>query len=1165
MLPAGHRIGRYEIVRPLGRGGMGAVFLAHDPTLERFVAIKLLDTSDSAESRARILREARTASALNHPNICTIYEVGDAESRAFIAMEHVDGRPISESTPLPLEDAVRYGVEAADALAHAHDRGVVHGDLKAANALVAASGRLKIVDFGLARRVDPSASELTTSACGSAPGVAAGTPYAMAPELVRGGAADASSDVWALGVLLFEMLSGAKPFDASVVSDLFSAILRDPPARLPPHVPPGLCEIVQKCLAKNPSHRYQRAADVRLVLEVAASGLRRADRTTSGTVVAAGEPLPAPPIVEASSTLPFVGRRRELEQLAQIWTKAQSGHRQLVLLAGEPGIGKTQLALTFASRCVEERATVLVGRCDEEGLVPYQPFVEALTWYIRMSPEIDLRAQLAAAGGGSELSQLVPTLLHRRPDLPPPSMSVDTHRYRLFEAVGAFLGATATGRPLLLILDDLHWADKPTLLMLRHLVRAQQRASLCIACTYRESELGRTHPLAEMLADLRREPIVTRLSMRGLDESDVRDLVTAIVGSEALGLARHVSEITDGNPFFVGEILRHVNESGAIGKWRTAGSGSPAHLALPEGIREVIGRRLSRTSESCNRVLTTAAVVGREFDAAVLGALADLPEDRLLDALDEAMTAQLIAEVAGGHGRFTFMHALIRETLYGELSSSRRVRLHRRVAEALEGLAEGKPNPPLADLAHHFCQAAPAGNADKAVDYATRAGDRAIDVLAYEEASRFYDMAMQALEFSQGPSAALRRVDLHMRRARAFGALAMWAPKKREAEQALDLLPQDQTERRTELVLMIADACFYLLDIPGVRRFATEGLALAEQTGQSDLAADAQGWLAASLQADGDLDGAVNVYAAAVARGGGRRGGAVYHGPLSLYLAGRTEEALAASVRAAERARRFRDGEMAIYGLSHHGLALGAIGRYDEAYRVFEEARQFGRKYAVLPPMVRAMAMQAGMHLAVFDFEGAEALQVEARDLALRLPFMPTAVSAGIDLLFTIARSHDPGRADALLARAEADAASTPGWHEWLWKLRLCQARAELAVERGDFERAVAEANSGVEQSRQRRRPKYEALGLMTRAVAGHRLGRTRDAIIDARAAIEVARRTLDPALQLKAIVTLLDLEGSDELAAEARLLAATIRAALPNDAIRRRFDAAEIVSRAMQ
>jgi tetratricopeptide (TPR) repeat protein len=756
----------------------------------------------------------------------------------------------------------------------------------------------------------------------------------------------------------------------------------------------------------------------------------------------------------------------------------------------------------------------------------------------------------------------VPDLLRRRPDLSPSgAMNAESQRYRLFEAVAELLAVVAASRPLLLILEDLHWADKPTLLMLRHLARAQQRASICVIGTYRESELDRRHPLAEMLADLRREPVVTRLSLTGLNETQVRDLVAAMIGRDALDLAPLVWQITDGNPFFVGEMLRHVNESGAIGRVRGKAAVAVTELGLPEGIREVIGRRLSRTSERCNQALTLAAVVGREFDVSVLKALGDLGEDQLLDALDEAVAAHLVAEAPGVRGRFSFLHALIRETLYGELSSSRRLRLHQRVGEAIERLTHGRANPPLADLAYHFFQAAPAGSVDKAIDYATRAGDRAADALASEEASRFYDMALQSLEFGESNNLAARRVDLHTRRARAFGALAQWALEKREVELALEALPAEQTERRTELLLMLADSCFYLLDIPGVRRFAAEGLELAEQVKRSDLAADALGWLARCQQADGDLIGAIDTDGEAMARGGGRKGVAIYHGPLTLYLAGQTVEAVAAGARAAEMARASRDSEFAMYGLSHYALALGGIGRYDEANRIFEEARRFGRKYGVLPPLARATAMQAGMHLAVFDLEGAEALQSEAREMAQSLSFTPTLVSASIDLLFTMARRHDPGRAERLLSETTASVLSTPGWHEWLWKLRLSQARAELALARDEFDLAVSEATAAVDQSQARGRLKYEALSLVTRALARQRLNRTDAAIADARAAVEVARATVDPALQLRAIVALLNLEGSDELAAEARTLRERIRSALPDETMKRRFDTSELVS----
>src|SRR5262245_52525515 len=642
---------------------------------------------------------------------------------------------------------------------------------------------------------------------------------------------------------------------------------------------------------------------------------------------------------------------------------------------------------------------------------------------------------------------------------PVPPISGDGQRYRLFQALADLLAAAAARHPLLLVLDDLHWADKPTLLMLRHLVRAQQHAPLCIIGTYRESELDRTHPFAEILADLRREPAVTRLSLKGLGTADVRQLVEARLGSNAADLAPVVADITDGNPFFVGEMLYHIDESRTLGRIRETGAVTVAELGLPEGIREVIGRRLSRASERCNRALVLASVIGREFDVALLSALGDLPEDELLDALDEAAAAQLTSEVPDSRGRMSFRHALIREALYAELSSARRVRLHRRVAEAIERLAHGRPNPPLGDLAYHFFQAAPGGDADRAVDYATRAGDRAADGLAFEEAARFYDMALQALEFSDGPDNIGRRVDLHTRRARTFGALAQWAAEKREVELALASLPPEQTERRADLVLLLADTAFYLLDIPGVRRFATEGLQLSEQTGQMDLAADALGWIARCQQADGDLAGAIETDRASFARGNGRKGVATYHAPLTLYLAGRTADAVTAGERAAGMARLSRDSEFRIYGLSHYALALSGIGRYDEAQRVFNEVREFGQRHGVLPPLGRAISMQAGLHLSIFDYEGAAALQMEARDLARSLAFMPTLVSSSIDLLLTMARRFDPGSAEPILAETARLAAATPGWHEWLWRLRLTEARAELALARDEVDLEIGRAS----------------------------------------------------------------------------------------------------------
>src|SRR5438128_1967383 len=441
MLQPYAKLGKCQIERQLGRGAMGTVFLAFDETLKRQVAIKVLDSpADDEAARGRVLREARSASALNHPNICTVHDVGEEDHSAFIVMEFADGRPLSDlvaSRALPVEDAVRHGIEAADALAHAHDRGVVHRDLKAANAMITSSGRLKLVDFGLARQIDQAAPDTTTWASRAETAGSVGTPYAMAPEQVRGEAADARSDVWALGVMLYEMLTGGRPFNAPTVPEVFSAILRDPPAPMPPGVPDPLREIVHRCLAKDRMRRYERAADVRLVLEAIAAGLRRAP-SAAGPAVDPGSPLPSPSIVSASiEASTFVGREDQIAEMTRAWERARAGQRQVLLLAGDPGIGKTRLSMEFARRCAGEGATILVGRSDEEALLPYQPFVEALTWYAHVCPEPDLRAQLAAIGGGAELAPLIVELLQRLPGLraapAAPAMNPESQRYRLFE------------------------------------------------------------------------------------------------------------------------------------------------------------------------------------------------------------------------------------------------------------------------------------------------------------------------------------------------------------------------------------------------------------------------------------------------------------------------------------------------------------------------------------------------------------------------------------------------------------------------------------------------------------------------------------------------------------------------------------------------------------
>jgi tetratricopeptide (TPR) repeat protein len=366
--------------------------------------------------------------------------------------------------------------------------------------------------------------------------------------------------------------------------------------------------------------------------------------------------------------------------------------------------------------------------------------------------------------------RLVPELAERVSDLPPPLRSdPETEQYRVFDAVGAWLGEVSGADPLLLVLDDLHWAVKPNLLLLRHVLRSNVRGRLLVLGTYRDTELTRHHPLVELVADLRRGTYVRRILLDGLTEEGVAHYLSEAAGRELgendLAVARVIHAETQGNALFVREVVRHLVETGAFSEHHGRWDAIPAdQVGIPEGVREVVGRRLSRLSDPCIGVLQTASVIGMEFELPLLEVAAGFDGDEVASGLDEAMSARLISESSVRALRFRFTHNLIRDTVYGELSSPRRVRMHRRVAEALESVYAGRLDDHLAALAHHHARAAVAGGATKsAVDFARRAGDRATAQLAHHDAVTFYEQALELLELGDGDGHEAERVDLLIR------------------------------------------------------------------------------------------------------------------------------------------------------------------------------------------------------------------------------------------------------------------------------------------------------------------------------------------------------------------------------------------------------------------
>lgn len=614
-----------------------------------------------------------------------------------------------------------------------------------------------------------------------------------------------------------------------------------------------------------------------------------------------GEPVPPHPVVLAAQGSPFVGRDKELARLREAWETARAGRRQVVFLSGEPGIGKTRLSLELAMEALDVGGSVLYGRCDEENLISYQPFVQAIGHYVDVCPVEELRAQIGATAG--HLARLVPNLTERLPEVTLPSPEGDGDRYWLFEAVSTLVRECSRGQPMLIIVDDLHWADKPTLLLLRHLIRSPHPSSLLLCGTYRESDLRRTAPLAEMLSDLRREAAFERIPLRGLDETGIQDLLEAMSDRELTHEGRAFAQLllqeTEGNPFFVHETVRHLFDTGRVRRHEGTFQlqMEPAEFGPPESVREVIGRRLSCLSPECSRMLAEASVLGREFDFEILSRIVSDGEDALMGLIDEALEAQLIEEVPDpSSATYTFTHAMVRQTLYEELSLVRRQRLHLKAAQAIEERAGTRA--PNVTLAVHYRKAGSAAGVDKAVRYALLAGEEARQAFAWEDAADHWHGALELLEYHDADPG-----------------------------------------RRAELLERLADL-MYLTGIDYAKSIAylEQALALYEDLGEQERAAKIHSRLGRNLSTlpdSIDVRRALAHFEAAekTLSGGGLRAslGYLYTGLSAVYIgSGEVEKGLAASKTAMEIGKRLDNPSVCANASLQQGWHLFAAGEVQE-------------------------------------------------------------------------------------------------------------------------------------------------------------------------------------------------------------------------------------------
>jgi tetratricopeptide (TPR) repeat protein len=548
--------------------------------------------------------------------------------------------------------------------------------------------------------------------------------------------------------MLYEMVSGRPPFVGDESVAIIGQHLNTPPVAPTwhrPDCPPALESLILRLLEKDPNKRPESAAEVRQALQSISQ--------PRGRTVAQTEPVATITNLDPLYRRTFVGRENEVRQLQQAFDGAMSGNGALVMVVGEPGIGKTALCGQLATYVALRGGKALVGHCYEEGSLslPYLAFVEAMRSYVLARDPDGLRSDLGT--GAADVARIVSEVRDRVQGVElRPAGDAEDDRWRLLQSVTSFLRNASAVQPLCIVLEDLHWADRGTLDLLLHVARNLQGARLLVVGTYRDVEVDRAHPLSGTLAELRRQERFLRVPLRGLTVDEVHRMYEALRGNEVpWAQAEAVHRQTEGNPLFVQEVLRFLVEEGYVVREGARYVGQGLGVGIPEGLRDVVGRRLNRLGERANQALSIASVIGRDFRLDVLQRVsalaANFTEEDVVAALEEAQERAIIEqrEVLGTVG-FRFTHAFFRQTLYEEIFAPRRIRVHQQVGRVLEIMHARRLDEHAAELAEHFTQSTESADLEKAVHYGEVAARRALSVFAYSEAVRHLEQALRAQE-----------------------------------------------------------------------------------------------------------------------------------------------------------------------------------------------------------------------------------------------------------------------------------------------------------------------------------------------------------------------------------------------------------------------------------
>jgi ABC-type transport system substrate-binding protein len=826
---------RYEIVGELGRGGMGVVYRARDPLLNREVAVKLVPPSLlTPHSEERFQREAQVVAQMDHPAIVAIYDLGRHEGSLFFLMPVVAGvnlRHFLRERPRSLGEVLDIVIQVADALGYAHAQGVIHRDIKPENIMVSeekGTVRVRVMDFGLARAA--TENRLTKT------GTLLGTISYLSPEQVVARDVDGRSDIYSLGTVLYECLASEPPFTGETQTILYRIVHEIPRTlrSLGAEIGEELDDVIQRCLTKDPAKRYQHAEELAEALRRYQSKLHESERSKSVilSTMMTGQ-------LERLTAAPFVGREKEIAELQRRLNAATDGECQFVVVAGAPGIGKTRLLEEIENLAKARKIRVLHGRfVEQDRSFSYQGFCEVIQEYFR------LKETGSSAGDHPDLSDLAADLVSIFPVLSEVSeirsATADSKlaavgeprkaedRTYVYELLARTITRLAAGKPLLLVFENLHGAEM-SLEALRYVVRRLGPTPTLIAGTYRQTEVDKRHPLAQMLEGFRDDRRFASLTLGPFTPSEHRLFVESVVGSSRLteSLAKRLFDATEANPFFTKELVRSLVESGGIarddtGAWSLSGEMAISSDALPATIQQTVEKRVERLPEEIREVLSIASLIGKSFEFKDLELLAEGKGD-VDESVERLVREGLIEEERESRGdRLTFSSGIVRDVLYGAISRRKRKALHRKYAEQLEKRHAGRLDRIYPQLVHHFSE----GDVpEKTVRYGLELAKKSLESFSAEEAVMVVKKVLDFLEDEEWGGDRSAEGEARALLASANRLLGNLETALREAELAVRVFEREKNASgAVRAIVLAAETAWQGRKVEETRRWLAQGI-----------------------------------------------------------------------------------------------------------------------------------------------------------------------------------------------------------------------------------------------------------------------------------------------------------------------------------------------------